>query len=180
MLISRQNINNGKWYLNFKTGNKQIMKRLLVFLFIVLLLCGINILPLKELTLQNIFPSASVEVFTSKQTNNEGLTKIDNGMGEIIFCNVGELDYILNSFDSVSGFTLKFSKDTMSVNNLLNVLKVQSYSCKNFGIYGLSKVLNCVNNGKFKVRIEQTLCNFQIFEKENQIILGIPLILGSY
>lgn len=156
------------------------MKKLLVFLFIILLLCCVNIVPHKELTLKNIFSNVMVEVYTSKQIKNEELSKISNGEGEIIFCDIVDLDYILQTYNCVSGFTLKFEKNDFSVNDIINKIDTRTCYNKNFGIYGLSYAISSLLNNKYVVEMEQTKCNFQIYETKSQIFLGIPLILGSY
>ena len=156
------------------------MKKLLVFLLIVLLLCGINLNFTKELKLSNIFPVASVEVFTSSKTFVNKFEKIDNGVGEVIFCEMNELDYILDNIDCVSGLTLKIDLKNNSKNKILKSLDIVDFNETNFGIYGFSNIVKKVSNNKFKLKIEEKVCNFQYFESKSCIFVGIPLLLGSY
>ena len=74
------------------------MKRLFVFIIIVLLLCGINLNITKELNFQNIFSGASVEVYISDKSYNGNLSVIDNGCGQIVCCGIDDLNYIFNNF----------------------------------------------------------------------------------
>ena len=156
------------------------MKRLLVFLFIVLLLCITNLTCVQDLTLSNIFPTASVEIYTSSKTNIEQLSKIENGLGEIIFCNVNELDYILKDFDNISGFTLKFDTQNKTKQQILEQLNLQRFTSNGFGILGYSSTIGSLFNNKFCVNIDKNKCNFQLFETKNSIFLGVPILLGSY
>lgn len=156
------------------------MKKLLVFLFIVLLLCGMNLSTVQNLTINELFPNASVEVFMAEKTDINCLNKIDNGFGEIIFCYVNDLNYILKNYNNVAGLTLKINKNVISKTDLLGKLCIEQKSEENFGIYGWSRVVACLNGGRFCVNLSKNKCNFQLFEDKNIYFLGFPLILGSY
>lgn len=156
------------------------MKKLLVFLFIIALLCCANLTYVQNLTLKNIFPNASVEVYTSTKSCIENLQKIDNGLGEIIFCNINNLDYIFDNEKYISGLTIKVEGDNLTDRELLESLHCFNFFEANFGIYGWSNVVDRIFDNKFGVVVEDINCNFQIFKTKNEIFVGIPILLGGY
>ena len=154
------------------------MKRLIVFILIVILLCLTNLSLTKDLNLANIFPKSQVEVFTDS-LSGLNYKKVKNGLGEIIFCDVEELNNILKRTDKMVGFTLKIENE--EVKSVLKKINAQNTYYKNYGFYGWSKILNEIfkikNN---KVQMFDGVVNFQALQKENDVILGFPIILGSY
>lgn len=154
------------------------MKRLIVFIFLALLLCGINLTFVEGLTLDKIFPQSQVEIFTDSKTSLK-INKIDNGMGEILFCEIENLDYILNQLDSVVGLSIKIYNKNKA--NVLQVLKVKNLYNQNFGCYGWSGTLEKIKGIKSKnVHLINGKINFQCIEKDDHIIIGTPIVLGSY
>lgn len=163
-----------------KTGNKFCMKKLLVFLFIILLLCCTNLMYVQNLTLENIFPNASVEVYTSTKSKIESLQKIDNGIGEIIFCDINQISYIFDNEKNISGLTIKINIDDVGDIDLIKSLHCPNFFEANFGTYGWSAVVEKIFNNKFGVLVGNMDCNFQIFKTKNEIFVGIPILLGGY
>ncbi len=152
-----------------------VMKRLIVFILLVLLLCGANFAISKDFTIDKIFPNARVEVYTSSKTDIT-FNKIDNGCGEIIFCNCENLNEIIKNFKNISGFTLKISKT--SIDEVLEKLDVKNTYNKNFGVYGCSNIIKKYFNKQIDM-----LCgvvNFQCVAKGDDVIVGVPILLGGY
>ena len=154
------------------------MKRLIVFILLALLLCGINLTIVQDLTLDKIFPKAQVEIFTDSKTHFN-VNKIDNGLGEILFSDIENLNYILNQLNNVVGLSIKiYSKDRAYILRALNVKYLYN---KNFGSYGWSGTLEKIKNIKTKsVCLSNFMANFQIVEKDDCVVIGTPTILGSY
>lgn len=147
------------------------MKRLFVFVLIALILCGINFGITKNLTLENIFKGACVEVYLKSQCETNEFLSIKNGAGEIIFSEIENLNYILNNYDA-NGFTIKIKNE--QIDNVIKKLNAnylfESFNC----LYGCSSLFvdcACVNNN---------LVNFQCVKNEDEILIGSPLLLGSY
>lgn len=154
------------------------MKRLVVFILIVILLCGINFSITRDLNLDKIFPKAQVELFTDSKTDIVA-KKIDNGQGEIIFCTTNELSYILANISSAVGFTIKIQNT--SLGDVLKNFGVNFSFAENFGVYGWSNYI--YNNFTIKnnsVEMMSGRVNFQAVEKGGGVLLGVPIILGSY
>lgn len=156
------------------------MKKLLVFLFIIVLLCCANLTYMQNLTLENIFPNASVEVYTSTKSQIDSLQKIDNGIGEIIFCNINQLNYIFDNEKYISGLTIKIDVDNADDVDLIKSLHCSNFFEDNFGLYGWSAVVDKLFNNKFEVLVGDVNCNFQMFKTKNEIFVGVPILLGAY
>lgn len=152
------------------------MKRLIVFIFMVALLCCVNFGFTQGLTLEKIFPHSSVEVYTDTKTDLQ-LNKIDNGAGEIIFCNIDDLNYILKTTQAV-GFCIKVYKQ--NAEQVLKLLQPQNVLNQNYGYFGWSNVLQNINIKSKSVAMQQGKVNFQCVQNGEQLLIGVPIILGSY
>ena len=147
------------------------MKKLIVFILIVIVLCAINLNALKDLTLSTIFPSAVCEVYLSSCEYEGGIKSCKNGEGQIVFCDVKELDYILENY-SAAGYTLKINGESVCavVDKLSPLYKFNFGECS----YGY-----CVKNLD-SVVVDGKSVNFQIAEIDNFVLLGFPILLGCY
>ena len=147
------------------------MKRLFVFVLIILLLCGINLGVTNNFTISKIFNGCSVEVYLKSHVENCEFLSVKNGEGSIIFCEVNDLIYILNNPD-VCGYTIKINnKNYHEVLNCLNV----SYMFASFGcVYGKSNLFN------FCTSVNDNVVNFQCVKNDDFVLLGSPILLGSY
>ncbi len=154
------------------------MKRLIVFILLAILLCAVNFSTTQNLTIDKIFPQSTAEVFLSEKTQIP-LKKIDNGMGEIIFCDSSDINYILNNTDCVAGLTLKVCG--LNKSQILKKIGANQLVSANFGIYGWTNLLsNSKKIAEKSVNFSGKNINFQCVEKENYVLLGFPIILGSY
>lgn len=154
------------------------MKRLIVFILIIILLCGINFSITKDLNLDKIFPNAQVELFTDSKTGIN-VQKIDNGQGEIIFCTTNELSYILSQVSSAVGFTIKIQNASMV--SVLKSFGINFSFVENYGVYGWSNyIYNNFNIKNKSIEMLSGRVNFQAVEENGAVLLGIPIILGSY
>lgn len=152
-----------------------VMKRLIVFIILALLLCGINFGAVQNLTLEQIFQTAQVEVYTSEQTNLQ-YQKTTNGAGEIIYCNLAQLNYILNNCACVSGYTLKINN--LQIKDVLLKLNARQITQNNYGAYGWSRLLSYKINKQ--ITIDNQAVNFQCVQSKSSVLLGVPILLGSY
>ena len=147
------------------------MKKLIVFVLIILLLCGVNLSVTKSLNLESIFSGASVEVYLSEKICDEKLQTIDNGTGQIVFAKIDDLNYIFNNYSPL-GFTLFYNGD---VNDALNKLNPQYVFKTNLSAYGFSSV-----NVK-PISVAGKKVNFQyVVSDAGCVMLGFPILLGSY
>lgn len=147
------------------------MKRLIVFILVSFLLCGLGYFQLLDFNIETLFDKAYVEVYTSKESEVNGFSKIKNGVGEIIFLNIDKLEYILNCVDEC-GYTIRiYEKNVQEVVKALNMSKVV---LKNGSIYGYKKGLHetvLIDGGRY---------NVQIAEGDGVVNVGVPILLGSY
>lgn len=149
------------------------MKRIIVFILIIFLLCGINIFSTNNFNLSILFAGASVEVYLNSDKIVDEFDAIGNGTGVIVFTNIDSLHYILNKY-SVSGFTLKIKKTTEEV---LTLISAENIFFNEFGVYGYCDYAKCWVDS---INFNNSLCNFQIFATNNCVLLGFPILLGSY
>lgn len=147
------------------------MKRLIVFVLIVLVLCGINLSFTSSLTLNKLFSGAVVEVYLQNQDYVGECKTVKNGDGLIVITNVNELNYILKNYKT-NGFTLKINN--LSLNKTLAKLNPNYYKTKNNYTYGY------LSYGALGVCVGQDVVNFQCCEVGGEVLVGFPILLGSY
>ena len=134
--------------------------------------------PIVKHDLLTIANGLSPIFFTNSKTSLK-INKIDNGMGEILFCDIENLDYILNQLDNVVGLSIKIYNKNKA--NVLQALKVKNLYNQNFGSCGWSGTLERIKVIKStKVHLLDGMANFQCVEKDDHIVIGMPIILGSY
>ena len=143
------------------------MKKITVFILIILLLCGFKLSVVPNLTIDKIFPNASVEVYIPKKVDAGVYKSISNGDGMILFSHINQLKYILNTFN-VSGYTLKIN---MTINGLIKNLNPNFYTHKDGGVLGYK-------SGLFDKSINGN--NFQCAKSDGCLLLGVPMLLGGY
>lgn len=128
---------------------------------------------IKNFDLSTLFAGASLEVYLNSNEMVDEFDTVGNGAGVIIFASVDSLRYILNKYN-VSGFTLKTKKTTGEV---LTLISAKNIFFSEFGVYGYC------NYAKYWVKsinFNDYLCNFQIFTTNDYVLLGFPILLGSY
>ena len=89
------------------------MKRLIVFIFLIVLFCCINLPYINRLKLSEIFPNAQIEVYIDQKTETNGLNYINNGEGKIVFLNINQLDNFLKH-NKAFGYTLRIKDETLN------------------------------------------------------------------
>lgn len=148
------------------------MKRLIVFIFLVVLFCVINIGAMQNLSLKDIFPNANCEVYFAKKTDLMSYEKLSNGEGEILFCNINDLNYIKQN-KNICGYTIKI--ENQNIKDVLNKL-CPSYSFV-FDEYVYGYKIGAIT---CNVELNGKKVNFQCAQKENCVLIGFPILLGSY
>ncbi len=146
------------------------MKKLLVFILLVILFCGINLNFTKKIDLKSIFAGASVEVYLNSGEFTDEFESIKNGDGQILNCVVDDLDNVLASY-SVSGYTLKI--EGMDVIDVLNMAKLEYFKDGEY-YYGF-----CEGMAK-PIITHNEFVNFQCVQNGCNVLLGFPILLGSY
>jgi len=147
------------------------MKKFFVFILIALLLCGINFASSKKLSLNSIFPDGDVEVYFSQNIEMSEFYTQRNGNGTILFCSSDKLLYILNNY-SVSGYTIKIKN--LSVCDVLKKISPNYYFSNGCGVYGYFSYFNDY------VLVNDRAVNFHVKESDGCVLLGCPILLGSY
>ena len=104
-----------------------------------------------------------------EQADVEGVGCLNNGVGQIAFVAANNLQYILNNYKT-SGYTLKIYGKTMA--EVLQTLSPNNFYQKNDMVYGYKNGIgyNAINDE----------INFQCTQKQDCVLLGVPILLGSY
>ena len=117
--------------------------------------------------------------YVSLNSGTDDYHYTQNGNGGIIALNKNELS-LLNNFDigQVYGESVKFKCDDKEFANFMKKLKIDVKNIEKFenftNIYGFNS-----NFGK-SVKICSKDVNVQIARKDNEVVVGFPVILGSY
>ena len=147
------------------------MKRIIVFLLLVLLLCGINSTFVKGLSFEKLFEGCEAEVYLSHAVDDLDCVVVKNGQGAIAFCDIAELKYIKNKH-IINGFTVKIRNKSMAY--VLEKLNPNYITRRGNCIYGY------INNVAKTVFVEGEMVNFQCVNVDNDVLVGFPILLGCY
>ena len=139
----------------------------MVFLLIVFLLCCLRLNCLNDFNLSTIFANSSIEVYVNDLGKGEFKYE-KNGDGFIMFSDVSKLDYILNDYN-VLGYTI-------TVNCELIESVLQKLNPNNF--FNVGKYVYGFKSGLFSKTINNI--NFQCAKSEQGVLIGVPILLGSY
>lgn len=146
------------------------MKKLLVFILLIILFCGINLNFTKELDLKSIFGDASAEVYLNDDVFISEYETIKNGSGKILRCGVEDVEAVLKCYNA-SGFTIKVKN--IDLDNILKSCKLSHFKSGEY-VYGYC-------DGLFApLRINDEYVNFQCVQKGGDVLFGSPILLGSY
>ena len=146
------------------------MKKLVVFIILTIMFCLLGSNITQKLTIENIFSNSDAEVYIEGETTT-GYLSIKNGTGSIIYCKANDIPYI-SSKSNVLGFTIKIEnmclKDIFRKIDVFDVKKLDGY------YYGKSSLL------KKQVTLKDASVNFQCATNDDYVLLGCPILLGSY
>lgn len=149
------------------------MKKLIVFIFLIILLCLTNLNYISDFKFKNIFPKSSVELFVECVNDNElkNCNYIKNGTGKIVFINIDKLDEFLKN-NEVLGFTIKVKH--MQLNDVFKRLEIKRVKKIQNSYYGVS--------AKFSkhLKVGNESYNFECVYVNDEIHIGTPILLGSY
>jgi len=154
------------------------MKKIIIFIFITILLCGLKSPFTKSLNRLEIFSNSSFEIFTSSKTDIS-CNKISNGNGEILFLDYHIFVNTYKNLNNITGFNIYTNN---SKEYILKGLNAYNIITLNNNIYAYSPIVNSLLSQKNvnDVIINNKLVNIQISCQETQNILGFPINLGSY
>ena len=158
------------------------MKRLFVFILIVILLCCLKMFFLQNLTIYTLFGSCDAVVFVANPFNevsncifftkdfDDGVNVVKNGTGSVIYCRSSSI-YRYKLLFSVTGYTIRLHNHK---NEILDLLLARNVFENNWGTYGYSDKL------EFERVIDGVVVNFQINKTNTGFLLGCPILLGDY
>lgn len=148
-----------------------------MFLAISLFLVAINLGGGGLIYLSDYYPEGTYSFYCTGQQNVSGAVTV--GAGSIVSCSAKDYKRVRNSIAGIAGesFAIERAKP-IDLENIITVLKVEQVRAETvdgiYIIYGFSELLiRGVNLAGVKV-------NVQIAVSAERIIVGTPLILGSY
>lgn len=151
------------------------MKKLLVFIFllIIVVICSLG----SEIKLFN-FSNFDIELFATEISDNIQADVIKNGDGYIVKTNSEEIDKVLNLVDGVYGVTLIIDDNSTKYEEIKSKIKVQNCQ-EEQNIYTFYGYIN--GQDKF-IYVDNKKVNIQVLYNKNnsKLIIGFPIILGSY
>ena len=158
-----------------KKGNKLSMKKIICLVFVLSLFCITSLNSSFESYIFSLSPVAQVSFYTNQKPLNFEGSCIQNGKGYIISTTAKLAQKQRYEISGCFGFSIELDKEKNldKILSKIKVIKTETLSDKVL-YYGQVKALpySTIINGK-KV-------NIQIAVVKSKIILGSPIILGSY
>ncbi len=147
------------------------MRKLIIFILISLFLCLAGVCAKKDIgSLKDLFPNAQIEVYTKNVTRFDE-NYITNGDGYIIYSTINNFCSVFEKHD-VTGYTIKINNTSP-----IQICKKLKASCVVYDggyMYGYS----CFFPGE--IILKDIKVNFQCAFWEDKILIGTPILLGSY
>lgn len=150
------------------------MKKLIVFFLLALLLIGTNFSFIDKFNIFTIFDVAEIQVFTSRKNSCQDYESVDNGCGQIYFCQKTEISQLFNSIDYITGFTIIINDSNNLIDDIIDTFQIAISEKKNDNILGYSKLF------PYRVMLNEKQISVQILQKDNKLYIGSPILLGSY
>ena len=124
----------------------------------------------------NVFKSfnGTIQIHTTIFKNVPHSEVIENGKGYIISSSIKNIDVLLNSFDEsdIKGYT--FFLKTNDIQSVTKKLGLQ------YSISNQNEIVAYSNIVPMSIYINNIVYNTQIIQKDEEVIIGFPVILGSY
>ena len=150
------------------------MKKFIVFFLICSILFGVSLFK-KEFDFSS-YSNLQVQIYTSKKCNNKvkNADYLDNGQGEIIFCDYDTYKLISSTEKNISGVTYIFSGNKQVFEDVISSLKVDVVEKSDTSFLGYT------NSFSLGVDYQNKKVNVQGYYSDGRIFIGTPLLLGSY
>ncbi|HEY8389869.1 MAG TPA: hypothetical protein VIL26_02780 [Clostridia bacterium] len=152
------------------------MKRFLLFLSFALILVGLGISDYSLLNLKDRYPQMQV-VFYTKDSRN--LDSINDGIYNQVYCSTDQAKKIKRLLNKIEGMSVSFEGGIQDLNFVIDYFDVKIISEKTCDdilyIYGYSSLILTP-----AVKINNNYINIQLVLRKDKIIIGTPIILGSY
>lgn len=163
-----------------KTVEKTLGKLLIFCLLISLLILAPQKRAVLLCAVQNI-DYAKYYFYTSvkvEQTENLNAEVLDNGIGSIVICSAVDSEKIKQKVENITGESITFYAEPSSVEKSLNLLNADVVTYEEIG--NMRLIYAYTNKIGNYVRVNNQKVNLQLVYKSGIMIIGTPLILGSY
>ena len=150
------------------------MKKFIVFLMLCIFLFTASLFK-KDFDFSK-YNNLEIQIFTSNKhnLNFDNVEVVDNGQGQIIFCDYEKYKDISSTVKNISGVTFVFEGNKNLYDNIIKQLNVTLLENNYDNFVGYTNSFNkSVSYGGKKV-------NIQGYYNKGKIYIGTPLLLGSY
>ncbi len=150
------------------------MKKFIVFLMLCAFLFSASLF--KEEFDFSKYNNLEVQVFTSNKQNInfDNISVVDNGQGQIIYCNYDKYKDISSTIKNISGVTFIFEGNKNLYLDIIKKLNITLLENNYDNFVGYS------NNFDGGVSYNGKKVNVQGYFNKGKIYIGTPLLLGSY
>lgn len=151
------------------------MKKIFV-VFFVLVTCGLCALNNAFLTnLINIDQGAEFCFFTTKQPVVQGVSMQKNGDMWIVFCGGDEAENVYKKLGGCVGYSATFKNEKALEDLLKNIYVLRTQT-----VDGIENIYGTTNGALFFSCLGGQKVNVQIAKTSHGVVVGCPMILGSY
>lgn len=154
------------------------MKKIVVFIALFVFLSFAFSFEKKQLFIANLFQTGTCEIYASGKTNKnlpEFASVVTSGNDIFVRADIKLCSYLIGNMQDIKGITI-FAEG--SAEYVLNELKVKISSMEKIGesnhIFGFSPYFSDF------VFIKNKKCNIHIVQVEENLVVGSPIIFGSY
>lgn len=152
------------------------MKKIFCLVFVVSIFCFASLNTNFSDYIFSISSDAEVSFFVSKFQDLNGTEIIKNGDGFVLNCTADFAEKNFNKIKGCYGFSIKTKYDPKILNRILNDAKVVSTAI----VQNIKNYYCSLAGVPFSTIIDGKKINFQIAVNNQSIIVGSPIILGSY
>ena len=150
-------------------------------IFCLIIFCLVS-LPVSHITLLGYVPdTSSIYSFYTTDTIDtiQNANIVKNGNSAIVSCDSTNAKYVRKFLHNVLGESVQINNPTKQVlDNICNYIKNDFLYDE---IVGQTQIMYCYNPSLANfVMIDKQKVNIQIAKSDNQIVIGYPLILGSF
>lgn len=157
------------------------MKRMFVFLFVLLCLCFVfSYKKPSNMALQSLRGEYCLYLNSQSAENIPPFAKvIKNGAGQIIQCDISQMNELTFKKDEVGGESVKVSVKDYTYEQICKILGFRSKKHYEFSD-GLKTFYGEAKCGEKFVFVGKERINCEIAINNGYIYIGFPVILGSY
>ena len=169
------------WFKILKSGKHSCMKRMFVFLFVLMCLCFVfSYKKPATLALESLKGEYSLYLNSKNKNPLPAFAKVvQNGAGEIVSCDISQMNDIFVDENLVAGESVKVEQNDYTYEQICKTLNFVAKKTYEFSD-GLKTFYGEADYGDKFVFVGSDKINCEIAINNDFIYIGFPVILGSY